>query len=201
MESLANICDIIPGIYGQYFEIWRKESWGKTLTGVLPRVMLLPYVTTNCSVHFKFDISTYNGHNRNVNFSMYLTEKRLSYQNCRFIFINLRLLVVYLTYSPGYDTSNIPMYIICSCIMAKNDWKITDMILFLGSTLGNIHSKCAIVYLWISFALDCICWLATLTQRWFTCAIVVSNMECVCHKWSNICINDTYHTNNAQLCG
>ena len=34
----------------------------------------------------------------------------LSYQNCRFIFINLRLPVVYLTYSPGYDTSNIPIY-------------------------------------------------------------------------------------------
>ena len=26
-------------------------------------------------------------------------------------FINLRLLVVYLTYCPGYDTSNIPMYL------------------------------------------------------------------------------------------
>ena len=54
--------------------------------------MLLPYVTTNCSVHFKFDIFTYNGHNRDVDFSMNLTEKRISYQNCGFIFINLRLL-------------------------------------------------------------------------------------------------------------
>ena len=56
------------------------------------------------------DIFTYNGHNRNVNFSMNLTEKRDSYQNCRFIFINLRLPAVYLTNSLGYDTSNIPMY-------------------------------------------------------------------------------------------
>ena len=128
IESLASICDIIPGIYGQCFEIWREESWGKTPTGVLPHVMLLPYVTTNCSVHFKFDIFSYNGHNRNINFSMYLTAKRLSYQNCRFIFINLRLLVVYLTYCLGYDTSNIHMYIICSWMMANNDWKITDII-------------------------------------------------------------------------
>ena len=80
-------------------------------------------------------------------------------------FINLRLLVVYLTYSPGYDTSNIPMYMICSWMMANNDWKITDIILFIGSTLGNIHSKYSIVYLWISFALGCICWIALLTQR------------------------------------
>ena len=150
--------------------------------------MLLPYVTTNCSVHFKLDIFTYNGHNRNVNSSMYLTEKRLSYQNCRFIFINLRFLVVYLTYCPGYDTSKIPMYIICSWMVTKYDWKIRDIILFLGSTLGNIHSKCAIVYLWISFALDCICWLATLSQRKFTFAIVVWNMECFCHKWVDTCI-------------
>ena len=150
--------------------------------------MPFPYVTTNCSVHFKFDIFTYNGHKRSVDFSMNLTKKRISYQNCRFIFINLRLLVVYLTYSPGYDTSNIPMYIICSWMMANNGWKKAAMILFLGSTLGNIHSKYAIVYLWISFALDCICWLASLTQRWYTCAIVVSNMECVCQKWSDICI-------------
>ena len=85
--------------------------------------MLLPYVTTNCNVHFKSYIFTYNGHDRNVDFSMNLTEKRISYQNCRSIFINLRLQVVYLTYSPVYDTSNIPMYIICSWMMANNDWK------------------------------------------------------------------------------
>ena len=72
--------------------------------------------------------------------------------------------VVYLTYSPGYDTSNIPMYIISFWMMAINDWKIAAIILFLGSTLGNIHSKYAIVYVWILFALDCICWLASLTQ-------------------------------------
>ena len=126
--------------------------------------MLLPYVTTNCSVHFKFDIFTCNGHTRNVNFSINLTEKRLSYSGVRWhnsqnswpvIFINLRLPVMHLTYSPGYDTSNIPMYIICSWMMANNDWKIAAIILFLGSTLGNIYSKYARVYLWISFALDC----------------------------------------------
>ena len=150
--------------------------------------MLWPYVTTNCSVHFKFDIFTYDGHNRNVNFPMYLTEKRFSYQNCRFIFINLRLLVVYLTYCPGYDTSNIPMYIICSWIMANNDWKITDMILFLGSTLGNIHSKSIIVYLWIYMLV-------------FTRAIVVSIMECFCQKWSDIFVKNNNYTNNAQLWG
>ena len=61
---------------------------------------------------------------------MNLTAKRLSYQNCRFIFINLRLLLVYLTYSPGYDTSNIPMYIICSWMMANNDRKIRYNFIF-----------------------------------------------------------------------
>ena len=35
---------------------------------------------------------------------MNLTEKRLLYQNCRFIFINLRLQVVYLTYIPQVMT-------------------------------------------------------------------------------------------------
>ena len=120
IESLASICDIIPGIYGQCFEIWRQESWGKTPTGVLPRV-ILPCVTTNCSVHFKFGIFTYNGLNRTVNLSMNSTEKMLSYQNCRFVFINLRLSVVYLTYSSGYDTSNIPMHTICSWMTSNND--------------------------------------------------------------------------------
>ena len=138
------------------------------------------------------------------NFSMNSTEKMLSYPNCRFIFISLRLPVVYLTYSPGYDTPNIPMHIICSLMMANSDWKIAAIMLFLGSTLGNIHSKYAIVYLWISFALDCICWLASLTQRQFT----KWHVQLWCQTWNAFVKNgqifvwnDTYHTKNAQLCG
>ena len=30
---------------------------------------------------------------------------------------------------------------------------------------------------------------------------LVSNMECIYKKLLDICIYDTYHTNNAQLCG
>ena len=30
---------------------------------------------------------------------------------------------------------------------------------------------------------------------------LVSNMQYIYQKWSDICINDTYHTNNVQLYG
>ena len=53
IESLASIHDIIPGMCGQCFELRRYVSWGKTPTCVLPRVILLQYPTTNCSVHFE----------------------------------------------------------------------------------------------------------------------------------------------------
>ena len=122
-------------------------------------------VRHKCSVHFKFGIFTYNGHNRSVNFSMNSTEKMLSYQNCIGSFLLTFGFPWCIWYSPVYDTSNTPMHIICSWMMVNNDWKIADIMLFLGSTIGNIHSKYAIVYLWISFALDCIYWLASLTQR------------------------------------
>ena len=42
-RALASIHDIIPGICGQCFEMRRYVSWGKTPTGVLPRLILLPY--------------------------------------------------------------------------------------------------------------------------------------------------------------
>ena len=44
-------------------------SWGKKPMGVLPRVLLLPYLTTNRSVHFQFDTFTHNDHNRKGYFS------------------------------------------------------------------------------------------------------------------------------------
>ena len=53
--------------------------WGKTPTGVLPRVILLPYLTTNCSVHFEIDTFTHNDHDGYVQFSTNLTQKRLLY--------------------------------------------------------------------------------------------------------------------------
>ena len=87
--------------------------------GVLPRV-ILPCVTTNCSVHFKFGIFTYNGHNRNVNFSMNSTEKMLSYQNCRFIFINLQLPVVYLTFPRLWHFQHSHAYT-CTCNLFLDD--------------------------------------------------------------------------------
>ena len=48
------------------------------------RIIML-YLTTNCSVRFEIDTFTHNDHNGYDNFFTNLTEKRLSYQNGKFI--------------------------------------------------------------------------------------------------------------------
>ena len=141
IESLASIHDIIPGMCGQCFELRRYVSWGKTPTCVLPSVILLQYPTTNCSVHFEVGTFALNDHDGYVQFSTNLTLKRLSYQNCRSMCINLRPPVVH----SRYCSSNISMYEICSWQMVIHDRKII-IILYIGSTLGNIYSKYATVY-------------------------------------------------------
>ena len=62
IESLASMHDIIPVIYGRCLETWRYVLWGKMPTDVWPYVLLLPYLTTNCSVYFKIDTFTDNDH-------------------------------------------------------------------------------------------------------------------------------------------
>ena len=91
---------------------------------------------------------------------------RLSYQNGStevIFFINLRPPVVYWPYSPSYDSSNFPIYEICSWKMAIDDLKIAAIILYIGSPLGNIYSKYAIVYCEYNLHfIIYICWLAIL---------------------------------------
>ena len=58
------------------------------------------------------------------------------------LFINLRSPVVLSPYS-SYDSSNIPKYEIYSWKMVIYDHKITAIILYIGSTLGNIYCKYA----------------------------------------------------------
>ena len=43
--------------------------------GFLPHILLLPYLTANCSVHLKMYTFAHNDHNEYVNFAMNLTEK------------------------------------------------------------------------------------------------------------------------------
>ena len=54
--------------------------------------------------------------------------------------------MVHSPYSPSYDSSNIPIYEIYSWKMVINDRKIAAIILYIGSTLGNMYSKYVIVY-------------------------------------------------------
>ena len=79
---------------------------------------------------------------------MNLTQKRLSCQNGRLIFIDLssRPPVVHSPYSPSYDSSNIPIYENYSWNIVINDRKIAAVILYIRNTSGNIYSKYAIVY-------------------------------------------------------
>ena len=117
------------------FVIWFRQSadnvlkYGVKYLGVrrprayCPALILLPYLITNCSVQFRIDIFTHNDHDRYVHFSTNSTQKRISYQNGRLIFVNLRPPVVYSPYSPSYYSSNIPMYEIYSWKMVFYDRK------------------------------------------------------------------------------
>ena len=111
-----------------------------------PALIPLPYLTTNCSVHFGVNTFTHNDHDGNVHFATNLTQKRLTYQNGRLIFINLRLPVEHSPYSPSYNSYNIPVYEIFSWGMVIYDRQIAAIILYIWSTLGNICSKYSIVY-------------------------------------------------------
>ena len=111
-----------------------------------PALILLPYLTTNCSVHFEIDTFTHNDHDGYVQFSTNLIQKTRSYQYGISIFINLRPAVVHLPHSPSYDSFNIPMNEIYSWKMVVYDRKVAAIILYIGSTLGNICSKYTIVY-------------------------------------------------------
>ena len=136
----------------------------------MPRVMLLPHFTANCNVHFKLDTFFHNDHNGYVHLSTNLTEKMFSHKNDRLIFINLRLPVLYSPYSPADDSSNILMYKIYSWKAAIYDWKITAIIIYIGSTLGNIYRKYAIVYYGYHLHLIAyICWLTIMFMINFWC--------------------------------
>ena len=157
---MANLLTNINRILGQYtwynaWTLWamfwirrRKVSWGKTPTDVLPRDNSIVMRHNKLQSTIYIDTFTHNDHDGYVQFSTYLTQKRLSYQNARLIFINLRPPVVNSPYSPRYDPSNIPIYEIYSWKMVTNDRKITATILYIGSTLGNIYKTYAIVYCW-----------------------------------------------------
>ena len=73
---------------------------------VLSRVMLLPYLTTNCIVHFEIDTFTHDGDDGYVQFSTNLAQKRLSYQNGRSIHSSPRPPVVHSPYSQSYESCN-----------------------------------------------------------------------------------------------
>ena len=89
IESLASIHDIIPRICGQCFEI-RRYCGVRRPRGYCPALILLPYLTTCRNAHFEIDTFTHNHHDGYVQFSTNLIQKRLSYQNDRLFFINLR---------------------------------------------------------------------------------------------------------------
>ena len=112
---------------------------------------------------------------------------RLSYQNGStevIFFINLRPPVVYWPYSPSYDSSNFPIYEICSWKMAIDDLKIAAIILYIGSPLGNIYSKYAIVYCEYNLHFIIYMLVSDIVHVWFG----GSNMQYIYQKWSDICI-------------
>ena len=109
-------------------------------------------------------------------------KKRLSYQNGRLYFINLRPTMVYGPSSPSYDSSNIPVYEIYSWKITY-DRKIAAVIVYTGSTLGSIYSKYAIGYcgyLWF--------WLYMLVSDIVHARFAESHMKYIYQKWSDICI-------------
>ena len=92
-ESLARIHDTITGIRRQSFEIWIKVSWGNAPKDILPRGM--PYLTTNCSVHFKTDTFTHNDHDGYVHFLRIWLTKGFRIKMTWSFFFNVWLPVVY----------------------------------------------------------------------------------------------------------
>ena len=77
------------------------------------------------------DTFTHNDDDGYVQFSTNWTQKRLSYQNHRLIFINLQPPVMNSPYSPSYDSSNIAMYEIYSWKTVIYDRKIAAIILYI----------------------------------------------------------------------
>ena len=122
-----------------------------------PALILLPYLTTICSVHLDIDTFAHNDHGGYVQFSTNLTQKRLWYRSRRLIFINIRPLVVHPPYYLSYDCSYIPMYEIYSWKRFIHYRKIAVIILCIRSTFGNIYSKYAIVYCGYRFSFDYVC--------------------------------------------
>ena len=121
-----------------------------------PALILLPYLTTICSVHFEIDTFAHNDHGGYVQFSTNLTQKRLCYRSRRLIFINIRPLVVH----PPYSKLRLFLHSHVWNIFLEevNLWsKIAVIILCIGSSFGNIYSKYAIVYCGYRFSFDYVC--------------------------------------------
>ena len=112
IEFLASLHDIIPGkkSAGDLLKYGVRYRGVRRTRAYCPALILMSYLTPNCSLHFDMDTFTYNEHNGFVQFSTNLTQKRLSYQNSSLISINRRPPVVHSPYSSSYDSSNIPIY-------------------------------------------------------------------------------------------
>ena len=122
-----------------------------------PALILLPYLTTICSVRLDIDTFAHDDHGGYVQFSTNMTQIRLWYRSRRLIFINIRPLVVLPPHYLSYDCSYIPMYEIYSWKWFIYDRNIAVIILCTGSTFGNIYSKYAIVYCGYRFSFDYVC--------------------------------------------
>ena len=108
---LANMHATNPGI-------GLKHPWAYYL-----HVVLLPYFTAECSVHFRINWFVYNVHD-----GLYSFLCEFEWENALIriktvvsIFINLQYLVAHSTYSLG-NSSSVVMYDIY--IHGRNDWKI-----------------------------------------------------------------------------
>ena len=160
-----------------------------------PALILLPYLTTICSVHLEIDTFAHNDHDGYVQFSTNLTQKRFWYRSRRLIFINIRPLLVHPPYYLSYDCSYIPMYEIYSWKRFINDRKIAVIILCIGSTFGNIYSKYVIVYCGYHFSFDYVCSSAIV----YMCDVgVKTSIKMVRYLYKMIIITQT---GNALLCG
>ena len=107
----------------------------------MARFILLPYLTTNCSVYFEIDIFTHNDHGGCVQFSTDLTQKKLPYQISRLIFINILPPVVHSPYS--YKLWLFQNSYVWNLFLEDGHlWsQKTAIILYIGRTLGNISAN------------------------------------------------------------
>ena len=94
-----------------------------------PALILLPYLTTICSVHFEIDTFAHNNHGGFVQFSTNLTQKRLWYRSRRLIFINIRPPVVHPPHYLNYD-----------CFLHSYVWNIFLEEVHLWSKNNSHHS-------------------------------------------------------------